>query len=137
MTRDRQPSLDQVVSLFRMFGVDIVNLWQRCQTTDQKIEAFQQAKRDAKLAYRRLAMEHHPDRGGDAEQIKSINAAWSKLENLEMRARPPQRRSALTVHEARQGHTVVFVGVVTAIGDTTSTTGSSPLPWDTHWRFGI
>jgi len=28
-----------------------------------------------KLAWRRLAMEHHPDRGGDKERLQTINAA--------------------------------------------------------------
>jgi DnaJ-domain-containing protein 1 len=28
-----------------------------------------------KLAWRRLAMEHHPDRGGDTDRLKTINAA--------------------------------------------------------------
>lgn len=30
---------------------------------------------DVEAAYRRLAMEHHPDRGGDASQMARINAA--------------------------------------------------------------
>jgi len=31
---------------------------------------------DVKSTFRRLAMEHHPDRGGDNETMKSINAAY-------------------------------------------------------------
>lgn len=27
--------------------------------------------------YRNLAMEHHPDKGGDQEQMARINRAWS------------------------------------------------------------
>ncbi len=30
-------------------------------------------------AYRRLAAKYHPDKGGDAEQMKRINAAWEVL----------------------------------------------------------
>lgn len=29
--------------------------------------------------YKRLAVEHHPDRGGDEEEMKSINEAWGVL----------------------------------------------------------
>jgi DnaJ-class molecular chaperone len=31
--------------------------------------------RTIKQQYRRLAMEHHPDRGGDNEQLQQINSA--------------------------------------------------------------
>lgn len=32
-----------------------------------------------KLRYRQLAMRHHPDRGGDAERLKSVNRAMDVL----------------------------------------------------------
>jgi DnaJ-class molecular chaperone len=34
----------------------------------------------AKSAYRKLAMEHHPDRGGNETAFKNIKAAWEKIE---------------------------------------------------------
>lgn len=34
-------------------------------------------KESAQQAYRNLAGEHHPDRGGDAAQMAAINAAWA------------------------------------------------------------
>lgn len=33
-------------------------------------------KDEAKEAYRRLAMQHHPDRGGDVEQFQAIKVAY-------------------------------------------------------------
>jgi DnaJ-class molecular chaperone len=33
-------------------------------------------------AYRALSRMHHPDKGGDAEVMKQINAAYSELEKL-------------------------------------------------------
>lgn len=40
------------------------------------------SKEDAKAAYRRLAMEHHPDRtGGDDERFKTIKAAWELIDS--------------------------------------------------------
>ena len=36
---------------------------------------------EVKRAYRRLVMEHHPDRGGDAEVFKVIQAAYEILES--------------------------------------------------------
>ena len=35
--------------------------------------------------YKRLAQRHHPDRGGDEEEMKSINEAWRVLGNADAR----------------------------------------------------
>jgi DnaJ family protein A protein 2 len=40
---------------------------------------------DIKRAYRRLAMEHHPDKGGCADQFKMINEAYSVLSDVNKR----------------------------------------------------
>lgn len=43
---------------------------------------------EIKRAYRKLALEHHPDRGGgEAEKFKQINEAYQVLSNVEKRAR--------------------------------------------------
>ena len=34
---------------------------------------------DIRRAYRRLALRHHPDRGGDAERMKELNQAYEYL----------------------------------------------------------
>ncbi len=36
--------------------------------------------------YKRLAMRHHPDRGGDAEEMKAINEAYGELGNAATRS---------------------------------------------------
>lgn len=41
---------------------------------------------EIKKAYRSLAMQHHPDRGGDAEQFQKINDAYSTLSDPQKRA---------------------------------------------------
>lgn len=42
---------------------------------------------DLKKAYKKLAFEHHPDKGGDANKFKEINNAYSILSNPEERAK--------------------------------------------------
>lgn len=41
---------------------------------------------DIKQAYRRLAREHHPDRGGDTARFQEIQAAYDTLSNPQKRA---------------------------------------------------
>jgi DnaJ-class molecular chaperone len=40
---------------------------------------------DIKKAYRRLAMQHHPDKGGDSEQFKKIQGAYDLLSDPQKR----------------------------------------------------
>ncbi|KZT59085.1 TPR-like protein [Calocera cornea HHB12733] len=44
-------------------------------------------ERDIKMAYRKLSLVHHPDKGGDEEQFKTIQEAHSVLSDPERRRR--------------------------------------------------
>lgn len=39
------------------------------------------SRADIERRYKRLAVEHHPDRGGDEEEMKAINEAWGVLKD--------------------------------------------------------
>lgn len=43
--------------------------------------------------YKRLAQRHHPDRGGDEEEMKSLNEAWRVLGNEESRRAYDSKRA--------------------------------------------
>ena len=47
-------------------------------------------ERTIKKAYRRLAREHHPDKGGSQEKMAEINEAFGVLGDAELRARYDQ-----------------------------------------------
>ena len=49
---------------------------------------------EIKRAYRKLAMQHHPDRGGDASKLQEINEAYDTLKNPQKKQEydNPQRR---------------------------------------------
>lgn len=112
--RNRQHPVERVALMFEAFGIDMIARWRLCKTGEEQIAAFEAARDEAKIYHRRLAMEFHPDRGGDEERLKEINAVWTMLRKVEMISRPqqPQRKSAMTVGEARaRTQTSVFVGV--------------------------
>jgi len=52
------------------------------------------SKAEIKKAYRNLAKKYHPDKGGDAEKFKKINAAYEVLSDDEKRAQYDQFGSA-------------------------------------------
>jgi molecular chaperone DnaJ len=45
---------------------------------------------DIKKAYRKAAMNHHPDRGGDEKEFKKVNEAYETLSNKQKRAQYDQ-----------------------------------------------
>ena len=55
----------------------------------------EEAHEEIERRYKRLARLHHPDRGGDEEQMKAVNEAWRVLGDADARreydARHPQR----------------------------------------------
>lgn len=64
----------------------IRQFWQRLGNTEQRQQALatlglseQASTQEIKQRYRRLAMRHHPDRGGDAATLQLIHAAMKIL----------------------------------------------------------
>lgn len=62
--------------------------WTRLSNSERRKEALSELhledpvnNEDIRKQYRRLAMKHHPDRGGDKESLQRINAAVSVLLN--------------------------------------------------------
>ena len=68
--------------------------WGRMQGLEQRNEALRvlgleadAGYEQARERYRRLAMEHHPDRGGDTRRLQEINAAMASLARAHGRGR--------------------------------------------------
>ena len=60
--------------------------------------------------YKRLARQHHPDRGGDEEEMKAINEAWRVLGDpqargdYDARRRPKAEREVYRAHAPASSH---------------------------------
>lgn len=69
---------------------------------------------EIKRAFRRLAMQHHPDRGGDASQFQDINEAHTVLSDPERRKEYDNPRQS--VHVNFGGHGFNFDDIFSMFG---------------------
>jgi hypothetical protein len=63
----------------------------------------EEARAEIERRYKRLARLHHPDRGGDEEEMKAVNEAWRVLGDTAARREydarhPPYVRTPYTTH---------------------------------------
>ncbi|HEX7956433.1 MAG TPA: J domain-containing protein [Pyrinomonadaceae bacterium] len=63
------------------------------------------ARAEIERRYKRLARRHHPDRGGDEEEMKALNEAWRVLGDADARRDYDARRA--TRREVYAAHTPV------------------------------
>lgn len=102
----------QVIMLFREFGIDIRNRSVSVRSFEKLQEVVDQAKIDAKKEFKKLAMVHHPDRGGDAEEFKRISSMYEMIEKLKIVKPKPKPRMV----------SITFTGGYPYSSTTTSTT---------------
>jgi len=62
-----------------------------------------EARAEIERRYKRLARQHHPDRGGDEEEMKAVNEAWRVLGDADARRaydtrRPQDERMSYVTH---------------------------------------
>ncbi|HEX8560719.1 MAG TPA: J domain-containing protein [Pyrinomonadaceae bacterium] len=62
-----------------------------------------EARAEIERRYKRLARRHHPDRGGDEEEMKAVNEAWRVLGDEEAR-RAYDARHPRAARTAYRGH---------------------------------
>jgi curved DNA-binding protein CbpA len=57
-------------------------------------------REEIERCYKRLAQRHHPDRGGDEEEMKALNEAWRVLGDAEARHAYDARRASRVAYRA-------------------------------------
>ena len=63
---------------------------------------------DIKKAFRKKALKHHPDKGGDENKFKQVNEAYSMISNVEKRSRHDASADGLGFEFGFQGHGFPF-----------------------------
>ena len=58
---------------------------------------------DIKKAFRKLAMQHHPDRGGDSARFQDINEAYATLSDADRRSQYDNPRQTINVNWGTNG----------------------------------
>jgi curved DNA-binding protein CbpA len=71
---------------------------------------------DLERLYKRLAVRHHPDRGGDEEEMKSLNEAYAVLKDVETRKVYDAERQRPVAEEPQVIHTSPALKVDAATG---------------------
>lgn len=115
--------------MFIVFGVDLVGQLQKATSAKHGEEIFQTAKKAVKKRFRQMALELHPDRGGDEEQLKEVTALWNILKGLQMRIQEPPPKPPLQV-------TSVFVGVSRSPGSPFGSSGTGATTDGFAARYG-
>ena len=57
---------------------------------------------EIKKAFSKLSLKHHPDRGGDAEEFKKINEAYSTLRDVKKRKRMYDMKKEQSIYGRRR-----------------------------------
>ena len=66
-----------------------------------------EAREEIERRYKRLARRHHPDRGGDEEEMKAVNEAWRVLGDEQERRAYDARRARARRTTAYKSHAPV------------------------------
>ena len=86
------------------------------------------SEEEVKKAYKKLAMKHHPDKGGDPEEFKKIQGAYDRITKGDQEEPPPQHQGfdpfsmfgnmffqQKQIHEIRIGLDVAYKGHVVTL----------------------
>lgn len=108
----------------KSFGISREEFYkiQGVQSKEELEKVLENLKRLAKVSWKKKAMELHPDRGGDAEEMKKLNALWNRAKGLKVLVRPrPQPVTFVTVHYSSSSGFYGGGGVTTGWTGTYST----------------
>lgn len=116
-TRMRILSIDEISRALHVLGIDFEARMSHHRVQEDAFREFESMKKDAKKNYKRLAMFHHPDRGGDEQKFKELVEAHTMISRCKV-GPPPEPPPT----------TVVWVGFASG-GSVTSSTSSTSTFW--------
>ena len=80
---------------------------------------------DLKKEYRRLALQHHPDKGGDTAIMQQVNTEFERLFEVWM-SLPHQPGMNMTIRVPRQRN-IPSTCIMNTVGKVATTKGNMPL----------
>lgn len=113
-------TLQDILESFDVPSSELMRL-QSARSIPEAQEVFDDLKKQAKVNWKKKAMELHPDRGGDIEEMKKLNALWNRVKGLRI---IPHQRPVFQPAVVR-----VYVNYNTWGGTGTSTTTTTGSWW--------
>ena len=112
---EHDPLRDYYLDLNNLKGIKetevsqlLTQFWERFITNDERKDALKELQLQdpvdwptIKKQHRRLAMEHHPDRGGDENRLQAINAAMEMLARDSRHGAGKQKKSGSTNNKSK------------------------------------
>lgn len=120
--------LEVIAAWFQALGVDFVAAAQAAGAdadATKVVQAFQDCKARAKVNFRKLAFELHPDRqGGDEARFKELSDIWNRLKGIEIALQPPQPQRVSVTVVTIQRRAYSYTNTNPYASNTTTTNGS-------------
>ena len=111
-------SINESLSYFKLNIANMPNLSNN-QTIESMIENLATFKKIVKKAYYKVALENHPDIGGNEDQMKVINDLYRSFMNLKVTQRPRLQFARF--------YTQTYCGYINRTYSSSITTTSTPF----------
>lgn len=115
----RSITREMILAATSFFGVDVAVRIGTQPNVAAAIKEVEAIKAEVKKTYRKMCFDNHPDRGGDAEKLKEINAHYEIIEKLRIDP-PPRLQLAMTFY----GSSIIVQGGFATYTTTSATTGT-------------
>jgi len=123
--------LERAIALLKLSS-DYDRLGAGARNYQERVRAREELLQLAKVNYRRLAFDAHPDRGGSPKAMQKLNAAYDLLQRMEVAPDPPPVGVSLRVVLQ---HMQPFVDFNMSSGTTTSTSATMGYGNIRVWRY--
>lgn len=85
----------EMVDAFAYFGINVQQEFDNAANREEVKKRLENIVKKAKAEYKRLALQHHPDKnGGDDTKMKELNDVWTFLQQAGIMEKPKSQPMA-------------------------------------------